>query len=370
MRILLVRLLGVVVLLGLILFAIRVVAPRIEASLAQQAKAVAASNGADWATITADGRDILVSGRPDSAEAGEVLRSKIEEIIGVRSVRFLEQAMPEQSGRSESTAFFRATRDPATSRIAIEGIVSSSYQAPTEVGELSIDSGELERQATAFAGEPDIYTSALESAADLKEGTVEIRSDRIIISSTSLDDATREAIQRRLQPFEALGYELTFQEKNNSSPDTEEGLASSSVAKSPPETDAAAANVVSRESCQNEINQLLKLSGGIRFGNNSADLRDGSRRLLKEVASHLQRCPTTAIQIVGHTDARGSAAANLKLSAKRANAVKAFLAGEGIGGERMTARGAGEREPVASNRTAEGRARNRRIEILLEERKK
>jgi OOP family OmpA-OmpF porin len=67
----------------------------------------------------------------------------------------------------------------------------------------------------------------------------------------------------------------------------------------------------------------------------------------------------------GHTDSIGSDEYNLRLSQRRAEAVAAWLAAHGIAAARLTAKGFGESKPVADNRTAEGRQRNRRIEIVV-----
>ena len=69
------------------------------------------------------------------------------------------------------------------------------------------------------------------------------------------------------------------------------------------------------------------------------------------------------IAVTGHTDSSGSAQRNLQLSASRADAVRTYLISLGIEAERVSARGAGSTQPIASNATAAGRERNRRIEI-------
>ena len=72
-----------------------------------------------------------------------------------------------------------------------------------------------------------------------------------------------------------------------------------------------------------------------------------------------------SIRIEGHTDSQGAEAANQALSRRRAEAVMRFLAEAGVDGGRMTAAGKGESSPVADNGSAAGRARNRRVEIIV-----
>jgi outer membrane protein OmpA-like peptidoglycan-associated protein len=73
--------------------------------------------------------------------------------------------------------------------------------------------------------------------------------------------------------------------------------------------------------------------------------------------------PDVRIEVAGHTDNTGSAAINQRLSQARAAAVRAYLARKGVAPVRMVARGYGPNDPVAPNTTAEGRARNRRVEL-------
>ena len=77
--------------------------------------------------------------------------------------------------------------------------------------------------------------------------------------------------------------------------------------------------------------------------------------------------PDLGAIIEGHTDSTGSADFNLELSQRRASAVMGFLAGQGVPPEKLKAVGFGMQQPVADNATAEGRARNRRVEIVISE---
>jgi outer membrane protein OmpA-like peptidoglycan-associated protein len=86
---------------------------------------------------------------------------------------------------------------------------------------------------------------------------------------------------------------------------------------------------------------------------------------LKEVAIILKENPTLKLSIEGHTDNVGKASQNLSLSQKRANAVKKYLVSQGIDNDRLTAVGYGQEKPVADNKTSEGQAKNRRVELKL-----
>lgn len=111
-----------------------------------------------------------------------------------------------------------------------------------------------------------------------------------------------------------------------------------------------------------EIKQTLVLEG-VNFRTGSAELLDESFSILDNVYNSLEAFPVVKVEISGHTDNVGNARANMILSQERAQAVKDYLVNRGIDGARIQTRGAGESEPVASNRTAKGRAKNRRIEF-------
>jgi len=81
--------------------------------------------------------------------------------------------------------------------------------------------------------------------------------------------------------------------------------------------------------------------------------------------AQIKTVPLDVVIAVGHTDARGSDSYNQRLSERRAEAVKAYMLNQGIPAERVRTEGRGETQPVASNDTDEGRAKNRRVEVTV-----
>lgn len=110
----------------------------------------------------------------------------------------------------------------------------------------------------------------------------------------------------------------------------------------------------------------LALSSDILFASGSASLQPGARDKIRQLAGVLNRYPRTTIQVIGHTDSRGSEEANLDLSRRRAQAVAEELVAAGVSPSRITTFGRGESSPIASNDTPEGRAQNRRVELIVE----
>jgi len=109
----------------------------------------------------------------------------------------------------------------------------------------------------------------------------------------------------------------------------------------------------------------LNLSSEVSFDVNSAKISADFYPSLSKMASVLNDYPGTAIHVLGHTDSSGSAEYNLGLSRKRAWSVTRFLESQSVVPTRIRAIGRGEAYPVADNSTADGRSRNRRVEIVL-----
>jgi outer membrane protein OmpA-like peptidoglycan-associated protein len=103
----------------------------------------------------------------------------------------------------------------------------------------------------------------------------------------------------------------------------------------------------------------------ILFAFSKSDLGDSAKDNLNKLVAILNKYPNTNIEIQGHTDSRGTDEYNMALSLRRANAVRDYLASQGIAGTRMTTRGFGESAPAYSNDTPEGMAQNRRVEFLI-----
>ncbi len=110
---------------------------------------------------------------------------------------------------------------------------------------------------------------------------------------------------------------------------------------------------------------IVSFPEAILFATNSFTVRPGLNNDMAALANSLQRYPQSTIQIVGHTDSDGDAAYNQQLSEQRANAVAGVLLNQGVPSSRVRAFGRGESQPIASNFTPEGKAQNRRVEIVI-----
>lgn len=117
--------------------------------------------------------------------------------------------------------------------------------------------------------------------------------------------------------------------------------------------------------CQQDFDALLS-SNQIQFATSSSDIDASSNDLLNDLIEVANQCSEANIEIGGHTDSSGSDDYNLRLSQERASSVMSYLIGNGIESNRLKAVGYGENNPIADNESAEGKAKNRRIEFNVE----
>ena len=115
------------------------------------------------------------------------------------------------------------------------------------------------------------------------------------------------------------------------------------------------------------IQQLIEKKAvvleGVEFDVDKATLRPVSFTILDEVAAGLKDWPEFRVEIQGHTDSDGTNQHNQGLSNRRAESVRAYLVSKGLSASRFEAKGYGEESPIATNKTKEGKQRNRRVEL-------
>jgi outer membrane protein OmpA-like peptidoglycan-associated protein len=111
---------------------------------------------------------------------------------------------------------------------------------------------------------------------------------------------------------------------------------------------------------------VIMLPGAVLFATGKSTLMPGAKERLNRVADVLKDYPNKKIVVEGHTDSTGKAATNDRLSQQRAESVKDYLMTRGVPSKQVTTKGFGASHPIATNTTAEGRAENRRVEIIIE----
>jgi outer membrane protein OmpA-like peptidoglycan-associated protein len=129
------------------------------------------------------------------------------------------------------------------------------------------------------------------------------------------------------------------------------------------EANAALAKLAAKEEQRGSV---ITLSGSVLFRTNQSELLPGAQSRLDDVAAALMGAKDRTVVVEGHTDSRGTRDANQALSQRRAEAVRSYIVTRGYPAENIQARGIGQERPVAENGSAEGRANNRRVEIVVQ----
>ena len=112
-------------------------------------------------------------------------------------------------------------------------------------------------------------------------------------------------------------------------------------------------------------NLVLIMPGDVTFDTNQSSIQGRFHAVLDDVATVFNRYDQSLVDIIGHADSDGSDSYNLDLSRRRAESVAAYLNQRGVDANRIYYEGRGESQPIASNATADGKAQNRRVEILI-----
>ena len=113
------------------------------------------------------------------------------------------------------------------------------------------------------------------------------------------------------------------------------------------------------------INVVFNEDAGVYFDTNKSDVKGTSANTLDRLVGILKEYPDSNILVEGHTDSAGADEYNMTLSKQRAQSVTSYLSSNGISSSRLTTKWYGESQPKADNSTAEGRAKNRRVEMVI-----
>ncbi|MBT8122510.1 MAG: OmpA family protein [Gammaproteobacteria bacterium] len=116
---------------------------------------------------------------------------------------------------------------------------------------------------------------------------------------------------------------------------------------------------------RNGNNIILNMPGNVTFATDSSNISPNFYDVLSSVALVLNEYEKTYVDITGHTDSTGAESYNMQLSVARANSVASYFKSQNVLAQRIYTQGMGETQPIASNDTPEGRAQNRRVEIVL-----
>lgn len=221
---------------------------------------------------------------------------------------------------------------------------------------------QLDKAEAAFQDDPDSATARDEAYIALR------RAERAEIEASTLANQQRKE-KARAQANQAQAKNLEKAQGDLAS--TREQLQAEKAAREAAEAKSketlarlAAANAAAVK--EEPRGTVITLAGGVLFASNKSQLLPGAQNSLNQIADALKDQDDKRVLIEGHTDSRGSDATNQALSKARADSVGSYLISRGVPAERITTAGLGPSRPVADNNTAEGRANNRRVEIVIQ----
>ena len=238
----------------------------------------------------------------------------------------------------------------AERRLEIARIAAQAELAAQQMAQLERERDRILLEATRRDAERNRIEAEklrLQSLARAEEAARALEEARAARAESELSSAEAEAA-RRLAEAQAAEADLAKREAE---------LAAAAA-------DSLRIQLESMTSRRDARGEVMTLSGDA-FASGAAQLRPEARANLSRVIDFVQSAGGARVLIEGHTDDRGSANLNQALSQRRAEAVRDALAEEGVDPGRLSAEGRGEDQPVADNGSAEGRARNRRVEIVI-----
>jgi len=344
-------LISLVIFLAIIVAAINFGTKNIEADLQARSEATLQAAGFNEVAVLAEGATVHLSGSISTEQTEEAAFATVSALHGVHGVE--GKLWPVFSGELDEIVVtgdaLRVTWKGST--VTLEGNVSSPDRqtfvvdtlAPTfrnvDIEALTVLEG-LDEESGWLGASLGLLLS-LQPSLDEGTMTIDPNGELLIVGGDILGkDARNELNAKVVEVGVQLGFDV---------------IPAIRVIEVGP-------TVEEIEELQVDLDEVI-LGKVVEFEVKSFDLTPAGVTLLDEILAELRDAPEVRIQIAGHTDSRGSSEENLQLSIDRANAVLAYLVAGGESADRFDVIGYGEDQPTETNDTAEGRARNRRIEF-------
>lgn len=336
-------------------------APAIETDIATRATAALAGD-MPAATVGVDGRDVILTGTVATTALKDQAGDTVRRLEGVRTVQndlVVEggQAAPMAVGSGEGFGLTevggvlvaRGVVGTEETRDAFLDRARAAYPGRVIRDEMTVVDG-------ASADWDPSVSGLLPIIGRISMPALAVEGDEVVVRGTVESQAVKAEIEAQARAAVQAPYTLRSELRVDGEPSSGDDQVASSGSS---DTDVQGAEAAMREALS---------IGPVQFASGTARLTDGSRQILDRVADVMARFPTIAAQVQGHTDSQGDETENQALSQQRAEAVETYLIGKGVDGDALTLRGFGEAEPIDSNDTVEGRARNRRVVFALSRR--
>lgn len=242
---------------------------------------------------------------------------------------------------------------------------SAAQQSPAD---LHVAKQALDQAERSFSDDGDTPETKDYAYIATRKAQLADASARALLAQKDKEAAERDAQNLTADQLRSAQRELSSTKHNLEK--TQDQLAAEKVAREAAEKKAAQALADLQKIAavkQESRGMVITLSGSVLFASNESTLLPAAMVKLNEVADALIKGnPDANITVEGHTDSQGQRQYNMDLGAKRAEAVRSQLVARGVAADRIKAVGVGPDRPVADNKTAEGRANNRRVEIIVE----
>ncbi len=291
-----------------------------------------------------------VSGMPDTASVLtptiDGLRGRLASLNDQVSGTPMQSAQTATPTQNASGYLFSAIKDGNAETLTLSGSLpdQATRQAVLAAAKRMFPSDRIVDNTQVALGAPPEFgntvSSVLKELSRLGSGKAKITGTDAEISGSAFSDQAASAIKIALASLP--GFHV--------------------------KTDVATSTAASVDptNCQKLFKALLDRAQ-IQFKTGSANIDSDSTGLLDHLVGVARRCPSATFQVAGYTDSEGNADVNMALSRRRAETVAKYLVSEGIIADRVTAVGFGASDPIASNDTEDGRAKNWRIEITTKE---
>jgi len=296
-----------------------------------------------------------------AAQLAPVELHKAHEALALAEKAFLEDAESYQTRDLAYVAQRKAEMAEAQASIAKEQNSASRSDAnyqETQGNILQEKTRDLDQTRADLASSQQSGQATAEQLAAEQKARVETekesREQRVLIEEKTQDlDQARSALALSQQSGQATAEQLSAEQ-----------TARLQAEKRASDAQAALAKLAAIK--EDDRGMVITLSGSVLFRSNEAMLMPGAETTLDQVVDALSTTTERNIVVEGHTDSQGSDSYNLALSQRRADTVRSYLLHRGYPTARVQAHGIGEARPIADNATSEGRANNRRVEMVLE----
>lgn len=374
--------------------------PRMEQDISNRVTAALANKGLLFADVDVRGRDVVLSGTATSENERDAALSTVARVFGVASVSnsivLVTETTPLTRKQMARMKDYQLTMDKSGDQITLSGSVPDEATAAVlnRIAGLHYGPEHVSSTLVVEGGAPAGWRSAAGSIlmhmANLEDSHVVLNGTEIMMEGSALTEDFKDQVQTditaSLPTLYKMGTSITVVQAQpeaaeevagNDVSETEvddENLPVAQVQAATPTENMPTAPAPTAEEEQASNPVIEPAAGGcalatvshhvVHFGFDKTDLAKSQLPIVGQVAGIIHECEKGDVTIKGYTDATGSKLYNKWLSEQRAQATQRALIREGVDAARLHAIGLGEKDPVKSNATREGRAANRRVEFM------